>query len=41
MDEAFDPRGDVLEQDDDGRYRLHVGGQELPVLFGLRATKPA
>ncbi len=39
MDDAFDPRGGVLAKDADGRYRLPVGGQDLPVLFGLRATK--
>lgn len=39
LDDDGDPRGDVLTADPDGRYRLHVGGQDLPVVFGLRATK--
>lgn len=39
LDDDVDPRGDVLTPDADGRYRLRVGGQDLPVLFGLRATK--
>jgi SAM-dependent methyltransferase len=36
----FDPRGGLLARDDDGRYRLRVGGEVLPVLFGLVAAKP-
>jgi SAM-dependent methyltransferase len=35
----FDPRGDVLRRDDDGRYRLRLGGGLLPVLFTLVAAK--
>ena len=40
MDADFDPRGDVLARDDDGRFRLHVGPELLPVLFTLVAAKP-
>jgi hypothetical protein len=29
----------VLTRDDDGRYRLEVGGERLPVLFTLLATR--
>jgi SAM-dependent methyltransferase len=36
-----DHRGGVLVQGADGRWRLPVGGQDLPVLFGLGASKPA
>lgn len=45
---AFDPRGTLLRQDDDGRYRLRLGrgtdegdvAEPLPVLFTLLATRP-
>lgn len=40
MDASFDPRGDVLARDEDGRYRLRVTGELLPVLFTLIAAKP-
>ena len=40
MDADFDPRRDVLERGDDGRYRLRVTGERLPVLFTLVAAKP-
>jgi SAM-dependent methyltransferase len=40
MDCDFDPRGDLLPAGDDGRYRLRVGGELLPVLFTLVALKP-
>jgi SAM-dependent methyltransferase len=40
MDADFDPRGDVLARDDDGRFRLRVGAELLPVLFTLVAAKP-
>jgi SAM-dependent methyltransferase len=40
MDVPFDPRGDVLARDEDGRFRLRVGGELLPVMFTLRATRP-
>jgi SAM-dependent methyltransferase len=36
----FDPRGGMLEAEADGRYRLRVSGELLPVLFTLVATKP-
>ena len=36
----FDPRGRILSPDDDGRYRLPLGGEDLPVLFTLIAAKP-
>lgn len=40
LDEAFDPRGGVLTVEDDGRYRLRLGGgHPLPLTFSLRATK--
>jgi SAM-dependent methyltransferase len=40
LDIDFDPRGDVLESGDDGRYRLKADGELLPVLFTLVAAKP-
>ena len=40
LDTDFDPRGGMLEKDDDGRYRLRVDGELLPVLFTLVAAKP-
>jgi SAM-dependent methyltransferase len=40
LDVDFDPRGDVLEHGDDGRYRLRADGELLPVLFTLVAAKP-
>jgi SAM-dependent methyltransferase len=39
LDAPFDPRGSVLAQEDDGRFRLRVTGQPLPVLFTLLATR--
>jgi SAM-dependent methyltransferase len=36
----FDPRGEVLTREEDGRYRLRVDGELLPVLFTLVAAKP-
>lgn len=36
----FDPRGDVLTRDDDGVFRLRIGGTVLPVLYTLVASKP-
>ena len=40
LDEAFDPRGGILAVEDDGRFRLRLGGgQPLPLTFSLRATK--
>jgi SAM-dependent methyltransferase len=40
LDASFDPRGDVLAQEEDGRFRLRLTGQPLPVLFTLLATRP-
>jgi SAM-dependent methyltransferase len=40
LDADFDPRGDVMRPGDDGRYRLRVDGEQLPVLFALVAAKP-
>ncbi len=40
LDSDSDPRGDVLHRDEDGRYRLRLGGEALPVLFTLLARKP-
>ena len=40
LDADFDPRGDLLAREADGRYRLRFGGEVLPVLFSLVAAKP-
>jgi hypothetical protein len=40
LEADFDPRGDILPREDDGRYRLRVDGELLPVLFALVAAKP-
>jgi SAM-dependent methyltransferase len=40
LDSEFDPRGDILPREGDGRYRLRVDGELLPVLFALVAAKP-
>ncbi len=41
LDGDADYRGDgVLVQGGDGRWHLRLGGQDLPVLFSLRAAKP-
>jgi SAM-dependent methyltransferase len=44
LDEHFDldrdPRGDVLRREDDGRYRLRLGDELLPVAFTLIARRP-
>jgi SAM-dependent methyltransferase len=40
LDAHHDPRGDVLAPEDDGRYRLRVDGETLPLLFTLVAAKP-
>ncbi len=39
LDADFDPRGDVLTRQDDGRLSLRVSGERLPVLFTLLATR--
>jgi SAM-dependent methyltransferase len=41
LDAAIDPRGDVLAREADGRYRLRIDGEPLPVLFTLLASRPA
>ena len=41
METDLDPRGDLLTRGEDGRYRLEVSGERLPVLFTLIATHPA
>jgi SAM-dependent methyltransferase len=40
LEADFDPRGGLLAREDDGRYRLRVDGEPLPVLFALVAAKP-
>jgi hypothetical protein len=40
LESDFDPRGGLLTREDDGRYRLRVDGERLPVLFALVAAKP-
>jgi SAM-dependent methyltransferase len=40
MDADFDPRGEVLTAEDDGRYRVRIDGEVLPILFTLVAAKP-
>jgi SAM-dependent methyltransferase len=40
VESDFDPRGDVIAREDDGRYRLRVDGELLPMLFALVAAKP-
>lgn len=39
LETAFDPRGSLLSEEDDGRFRLRLAGQPLPVLFTLLATR--
>jgi hypothetical protein len=39
MDNHFDPRGNVLTRGENGRYRLEVSGERLPVLYTLIATR--
>jgi SAM-dependent methyltransferase len=40
LEADFDPRGNLLEPDEDGRYRVRVDGELLPMLFTLVAAKP-
>ena len=40
LESDFDPRGDLLAGEGDGRYRLRVDGELLPLLFALVAAKP-
>jgi len=39
LESDMDPRGSVLTRGDDGRYRLPIAGEQLPVLFTLLATR--
>jgi SAM-dependent methyltransferase len=41
LDAQVDSRGGLLPRDADGRYRLRVSGELLPVLFTLLASRPA
>ena len=41
LESDVDPRGDLLTRGEDGRYRLMVSGERLPVLFTLLAARPA
>jgi SAM-dependent methyltransferase len=40
VDLAADPRGNVLPREDDGRYRLRLDGEPLPVAFTLIVRRP-
>jgi len=40
LEADFDPRGNLLEPDEDGRYRVRADGEVLPMLFTLIAAKP-
>jgi hypothetical protein len=40
LDCELDPRGEILTREPDGRYRLRVDGEALPLLFTLVASKP-
>ena len=40
VDIDHDPRGDVLSREDDGRYRLRLGAELLPLAFTLIARRP-
>ena len=39
LDSPIDPRGGVLVQEADGRFRARLDGQPLPVLFTLIAQR--
>ena len=41
LDAAIDGRGGVLAREADGRYRLRIDGEPLPVLFTLLASRVA
>jgi hypothetical protein len=41
METDLDPRQNLLTRGDDGRYRLEVSGERLPILFTLIATRPS
>jgi SAM-dependent methyltransferase len=40
LDSDFDPRGRLLTREPDGRFRLRVSGEALPVAFTLIARRP-
>jgi SAM-dependent methyltransferase len=40
MDAEYDPRGTVLAREEDGRFRVRVDGEVMPMLFTLVAAKP-
>lgn len=40
LEVATDPRGRILQQEDDGAYRMRLGGLPAPVLYTLIATWP-
>ena len=40
LDADFDARGRFLSQEDDGRFRLRLDGEVLPVEFTLIARRP-
>jgi SAM-dependent methyltransferase len=40
LDADFDPRGSVLAHEDDGHFRLRLGGLPAPVLYTLIAQRP-
>jgi SAM-dependent methyltransferase len=40
LDVDRDPRSDLLARDDDGRYRLRISGERLPILYTLIAARP-
>jgi len=41
LEADVDPRGSMLTPGPDGRYRLEVSGERLPILFTLVAAQPA
>jgi 2-polyprenyl-3-methyl-5-hydroxy-6-metoxy-1,4-benzoquinol methylase len=41
LDVGSDPRGDMLAPSADGRLRLEISGQRLPILFTLIAGRPS
>jgi SAM-dependent methyltransferase len=40
LEASMSPRPRLVPRDPDGRYRLRLEGQPLPILFTLLATKP-
>lgn len=40
LESTFDPRGTLLAREDDGLYRLRLGGMPVPVLYTLVAARP-